>query len=137
LRRRATNYLRTLPAPIASSAINFGLQRIRREQHQLFADETEPWTVHAIREPVHADRGSENGGESDRCTERHRLPQKWTPTEPRNLRVFSEFGGCLVHERTATFCGVARRCHHAFSPPAIPLPSGTISGTIRTRSEVA
>src|SRR5215216_3796734 len=28
------SYLRTLPAPIASSAINFGLQRIRRDQHQ-------------------------------------------------------------------------------------------------------
>ena len=48
------NYLRTLPAPIASSAINFGLQRIRREQHQLFADETEPWTVHAITSPRYA-----------------------------------------------------------------------------------
>ena len=32
------NYLRTLPAPIASSAINYGLQRIAREQHQLFVD---------------------------------------------------------------------------------------------------
>src|SRR4051794_1158177 len=48
------NYLRTLPATIASSAINFGLQRIRREQHQLFADETEPWTVHAITSPRYA-----------------------------------------------------------------------------------
>src|SRR3954468_6424568 len=27
------NYLRTLPAAIASNAINHGLQRIRREQH--------------------------------------------------------------------------------------------------------
>jgi hypothetical protein len=41
-------YLRTLPASIASSAINFGLQRQRREAHQLFADRTAPWTVHAI-----------------------------------------------------------------------------------------
>src|SRR3954451_7984357 len=48
------NYLRTLPAPIACSAINFGLQRIRRDQHQLFADETEPWTVHAITSPRYA-----------------------------------------------------------------------------------
>jgi hypothetical protein len=31
------NYLRTLPAEIASSAINFGLQRSTREQHQRLA----------------------------------------------------------------------------------------------------
>src|SRR5687768_17496384 len=30
------NYLRTLPASIASNAINFGLWRQRRGQHQLF-----------------------------------------------------------------------------------------------------
>jgi hypothetical protein len=41
-------YLRTLPAPIASSAINVGLERQRREGHQLFADREVPWTVHAI-----------------------------------------------------------------------------------------
>jgi hypothetical protein len=41
-------YLRTLPASIASSAINYGLQRQRREAHQLFANRTAPWTVHAI-----------------------------------------------------------------------------------------
>jgi hypothetical protein len=41
-------YLRTLPAPIASSAINVGLQRQDREAHQLFADRAAPWTVHAI-----------------------------------------------------------------------------------------
>ena len=32
-------YLRTLPASIASAAINHGLRRQRREQHQLFADQ--------------------------------------------------------------------------------------------------
>ena len=42
------NYLRTLPASIACSAINYGLQRQRREQHQLFIERTAPWTVHAV-----------------------------------------------------------------------------------------
>ena len=41
-------YLRSLPASIASGAINFGLQRHRRTQHQLFVDRDAPWTVHAI-----------------------------------------------------------------------------------------
>ena len=41
-------YLRSLPAPIASDAINYGLQRHRRTQHQLFVDRDAPWTVHAI-----------------------------------------------------------------------------------------
>jgi hypothetical protein len=48
------NYLRTLPAAIASNAINHGLQRIRREQHQLFVEPTAPWTVHAITSPRYA-----------------------------------------------------------------------------------
>src|SRR5438067_5746412 len=48
------NYLRTLPAEIASSAINYGLQRIRREQHQLFVEDTAPWTVHAMTSPRYA-----------------------------------------------------------------------------------
>src|SRR2546425_975851 len=48
------NYLRTLPAEIASEAINFGLQRIAREQHQLFVGDTAPWTVHAITSPRYA-----------------------------------------------------------------------------------
>jgi hypothetical protein len=47
-------YLRTLPAPIASAAINHGLRRQRREQHQLFADQAAPWTVHAITSPRYA-----------------------------------------------------------------------------------
>src|SRR3954463_6236140 len=42
------NYLRSLPAAIASSAINVGLQQQRREQHKLLAERTAPWTVHAI-----------------------------------------------------------------------------------------
>src|SRR5437660_11231134 len=42
------NYLRTLPAAIASSAINVGLQRQRREQHKLLVERTGPWTVRAI-----------------------------------------------------------------------------------------
>ena len=41
-------YLRSLPAPIASDAINFGLRHHRRTQHQLFVDRDAPWTVHAI-----------------------------------------------------------------------------------------
>src|SRR5437773_1365526 len=48
------NYLRTLPAEIAAEAINFGLQRITREQHQLFVEDTAPWTVHAITSPRYA-----------------------------------------------------------------------------------
>lgn len=41
-------YVRSLPAAIASDAINYGLQRHRRSQHQLFVDREAPWTVHAI-----------------------------------------------------------------------------------------
>jgi hypothetical protein len=48
------NYLRSLPAEIASDAINFGLQRVTREQHQLFVEDTAPWTVHAITSPRYA-----------------------------------------------------------------------------------
>ena len=48
------NYLRTLPASIASNAINYGLQRNRRDQHQLFVEPTAPWTVHAITSPRYA-----------------------------------------------------------------------------------
>ena len=48
------NYLRTLPAAIASSAINYGLQGVRREQHQLFVEDTAPWTVHAVTSPRYA-----------------------------------------------------------------------------------
>ena len=47
-------YLRTLPAPIASAAINHGLQRQRRAQHQLFSDQATPRTVHAITSPRYA-----------------------------------------------------------------------------------
>src|ERR1700741_719206 len=47
-------YLRTLPAPIAADAINYGLQRADRGQHQLFVDRDEPWTVHAITSPRYA-----------------------------------------------------------------------------------
>ena len=48
------NYLRSLPAPIASDAINYGLQRVDRDQHQLFVEDTAPWTVHAITSPRYA-----------------------------------------------------------------------------------
>jgi hypothetical protein len=48
------SYLRTLPAPIASQAINYGLQRFAREQYQLFIERTAPWTVHAITSPRYA-----------------------------------------------------------------------------------
>ena len=48
------NYLRTLPAAIASSAINHGLRRVHRERHQLFVEDTAPWTVHAITSPRYA-----------------------------------------------------------------------------------
>src|SRR4029077_2658529 len=42
------NYLRSLPATIASDAINVGLQQQRREQTKLLVERTAPWTVHAI-----------------------------------------------------------------------------------------
>jgi hypothetical protein len=42
------SYLRTLPAEIASAAINHGLQRVERDQCQLFADRAERGAVHAI-----------------------------------------------------------------------------------------
>jgi hypothetical protein len=48
------SYLRTLPASIAASAINYGLQRSDREEHQLFVDRAEPRTVHAITSPRYA-----------------------------------------------------------------------------------
>ena len=41
-------YLRSLPATIASSAINHGLQRQHRDEQLLLADQAAPWTVHAI-----------------------------------------------------------------------------------------
>jgi hypothetical protein len=47
-------YLRSLPATIASDAINYGLRRQARDEHQLFADHAEPWTVHAITSPRYA-----------------------------------------------------------------------------------
>src|SRR3989440_4612509 len=48
------NYLRSLPASIASNAINYGLSRIERAQHQLFVADAAPWTVHAITSPRYA-----------------------------------------------------------------------------------
>jgi len=48
------SYLRTLPAGIASNAINYGLQRVAREQHQLFIERSVPWTVHAMTSPRYA-----------------------------------------------------------------------------------
>ena len=48
------NYLRTLPAKIAADAINFGLDRCTRGEHQLYADVTEPWNLHAITSPRYA-----------------------------------------------------------------------------------
>jgi len=47
-------YLRTLPASMASSAINYGLQRHARDEHQLFVERAAPWTVHAITSPRYA-----------------------------------------------------------------------------------
>ena len=48
------SYLRTLPATIASSAINYGLQRQTRDEHALFVERTAPRTVHAITSPRYA-----------------------------------------------------------------------------------
>jgi hypothetical protein len=48
------NYLRTLPASIATDALNYGLRRQAREQHQLLIDRNDPWTVHAITSPRYA-----------------------------------------------------------------------------------
>src|SRR4029079_14447528 len=47
-------YLRTLPAAMASDAINYGLRRQRREEHQLLVDHDDPWTLHAITSPRYA-----------------------------------------------------------------------------------
>ena len=47
-------YLRTLPAAIASDAINYGLRQQRRDQHQLLVDRADPWTIHAITSPRYA-----------------------------------------------------------------------------------
>jgi hypothetical protein len=47
-------YLRALPAVIASDAINYGLHRQRREQHQLLFDRDDAWTVHAVGGPPKA-----------------------------------------------------------------------------------
>src|SRR5690606_8542360 len=41
-------YLRTLPAPIASDAINYGLGRHARQEQQLYVEQGGPRTVHAI-----------------------------------------------------------------------------------------
>jgi Domain of unknown function (DUF932) len=41
-------YLRTLPAAIASAAINHGLARQRREHQLVFVDQAAPWTMHAM-----------------------------------------------------------------------------------------
>ena len=43
-----------MPAAIASNAINYGLQRQHRDQHQLFVEHTAPWTVHAMTSPRYA-----------------------------------------------------------------------------------
>ena len=47
-------YLRSLPATIASDAINHGLQRVQHDHHQVFAEDAAPWTVHAITSPRYA-----------------------------------------------------------------------------------
>ena len=47
-------YLRTLPAPIAADAINYGLKRSARVEQQLFAEAQAPWTLHAITSPRYA-----------------------------------------------------------------------------------
>jgi Domain of unknown function (DUF932) len=47
-------YLRSLPAPIASAAINHGLQRQLRLQHQLYGDNVAPWTLRAVTSPRYA-----------------------------------------------------------------------------------
>src|SRR5687768_11504870 len=41
-------YLRTLPASIASSAINHGLTENGRAAQRLFTDRDEPWTIRAV-----------------------------------------------------------------------------------------
>src|SRR5258705_6400663 len=48
------SYLRTLPAPIAAEAINYGLWQFARDQYHLFIERTAPWTVHAITSPRYA-----------------------------------------------------------------------------------
>jgi hypothetical protein len=43
-------YLRPLPASIASAAINHGMSRQTRAQHQLFVDDAAPRTIRALSE---------------------------------------------------------------------------------------
>jgi len=47
-------YLRTLPASIASDAINHGLRSQRRQEHRLLVDRDAPWTVRAVTSPRYA-----------------------------------------------------------------------------------
>ena len=48
------NYLRALPASIAADALNHGIRRQSRTQHQLLIDRDDPWTVRAITSPRYA-----------------------------------------------------------------------------------
>ena len=48
------NYLRTLPASIASSAINYGLRGSSANSISCSSTDTAPWTVHAITSPRYA-----------------------------------------------------------------------------------
>ena len=71
-------YLRTLPAPIAADAINYGLQRADRAQHQLFADRDEPWT--STRSPHRGTRGSTMTSWPTACS------TSWPSTRPGTCR---------------------------------------------------
>ena len=92
----------------------------------------------AAAEPLTLD---ERSGSKNRCTRsrplhkrrlrseslpHYSVPKKWTLTQPRSLRPFSEFCGCLVHERTANFRGASIACDRALPAPSILPPTGIL-----------
>lgn len=46
-----------------------------------------------------------------------------------------QFGGCLVHERSATFSGAPMACAGTLDTPSISPRTRTISGTLRPKSK--
>jgi hypothetical protein len=88
-------------------------------------------------EPVHAYSCAEHTATAFWSARACKLPQKWTPTQPRNLRQFRQFGESLIRERTATFRRDRNTCSRASRTASIARLAGTISGTIKTRSPVA
>src|SRR5262249_32993553 len=90
------NYLRSLPASIASNAINYGLSRIEPAQHQLFVADTPPRTVHDIHSPRPGARPRSGRGVRQPFLPRTRPAGSWPSwTSPRP-------GTCRSDTRTAS-----------------------------------